>query len=205
MDIEKIAFRSILRHYWKKGLSARASSREICKIEGVHFVNENTAKFWFKRFNRGDKTLMDKPHPGRPSKIDKKAISQCLDENPNASTRVIGEKFGCHYSTISRQLNSMGYIQKRPRQDPHYLTENQALNRVKLCKKLLENPLDDRFWKRIITCDEKWVYWKNTDIMKRWINKRNISIFIIIVLSILFIYFILPISIPLITALVICC
>ncbi|RIO01061.1 AI-2E family transporter, partial [Mammaliicoccus sciuri] len=39
--------------------------------------------------------------------------------------------------------------------------------------------------------------------MKRWINKRNISIFIIIVLSILFIYFILPISIPLITALVI--
>ncbi|PTJ53949.1 sporulation integral membrane protein YtvI, partial [Mammaliicoccus sciuri] len=39
--------------------------------------------------------------------------------------------------------------------------------------------------------------------MKRWINKRNISIFIIIVLSILFIYFILPISIPVITALVI--
>ncbi len=39
--------------------------------------------------------------------------------------------------------------------------------------------------------------------MKKWINKRNISIFIIIVLSILFIYFILPISIPLITALVI--
>ncbi|MEX6015349.1 AI-2E family transporter, partial [Mammaliicoccus sciuri] len=39
--------------------------------------------------------------------------------------------------------------------------------------------------------------------MKKWINKRNISIFIIMVLSILFIYFILPISIPLITALVI--
>ncbi|WP_323702715.1 sporulation integral membrane protein YtvI [Mammaliicoccus sp. Dog046] len=39
--------------------------------------------------------------------------------------------------------------------------------------------------------------------MKKWINKRNISITIIIILAILFIYFILPISIPLITAMII--
>ncbi|WP_016912900.1 sporulation integral membrane protein YtvI [Mammaliicoccus vitulinus] len=39
--------------------------------------------------------------------------------------------------------------------------------------------------------------------MKKWINKRNVSIFIIIFLFILFIYFIIPISIPLILALII--
>lgn len=39
--------------------------------------------------------------------------------------------------------------------------------------------------------------------MKKWINKRNISIFIIAILTILFIYFIIPISIPLITAFII--
>nr|WP_263313682.1 sporulation integral membrane protein YtvI [Mammaliicoccus sp. Marseille-Q6498] len=39
--------------------------------------------------------------------------------------------------------------------------------------------------------------------MKKWINKRNISIFIIVLLAILFIYFIIPISIPLISAFVI--
>lgn len=39
--------------------------------------------------------------------------------------------------------------------------------------------------------------------MKKWINKRNISIFIITILTILFIYFIIPISIPLITAFII--
>lgn len=39
--------------------------------------------------------------------------------------------------------------------------------------------------------------------MKKWINKRSISIFIIIILFILFIYFIIPISIPLILAFII--
>ncbi|KAJ8936886.1 hypothetical protein NQ318_010913 [Aromia moschata] len=35
MTEEKLAIRVFLRHYWKKGLSARAAAKVICEVEGV--------------------------------------------------------------------------------------------------------------------------------------------------------------------------
>jgi hypothetical protein len=31
--------------------------------------------------------------------------------------------------------------------------------------------LDDRFWKRIVTCDEKWVFLVNRDRSRRWVPR----------------------------------
>jgi len=50
------------------------------------------------------------------------------------------------------------------------LNENQAQNRVDICRKYLENPLDDRFIRRIVTCDEKLVYFSNSDRQNQWLN-----------------------------------
>ena len=63
----------------------------------------------------------------------------------------------------------MDFTPKMPRQNPHELTEAQAERRVEFCLQLLENPLDDRFWKRIVTSNEKWVYLVNHNRQKRWI------------------------------------
>jgi histone-lysine N-methyltransferase SETMAR len=49
------------------------------------------------------------------------------------------------------------------------LSEAQAQQRVTICKQLLENPHDDRFWKQIITGDEKWVFFRNTDRRTQWV------------------------------------
>ena len=51
------------------------------------------------------------------------------------------------------------------------MTEAQAAKRVEICRQLLNNPLDDRVWKRIVTPDEKWVYLVNHDQSKRWVQK----------------------------------
>jgi len=48
------------------------------------------------------------------------------------------------------------------------LTAEQAKRRVKVCKQLLENPLDERFFKRIVTSDEKWIYFRNCDTRRQW-------------------------------------
>ena len=38
--------------------------------------------------------------------------------------------------------------------------------------KLLENPRDDRFIRRrIVTCDEKWIYFNNRDKQRQWLNR----------------------------------
>jgi hypothetical protein len=38
------------------------------------------------------------------------------------------------------------------------LTSAQAQRRVDSCRRLLQNPHDERFVRRIVTCVEKWVY-----------------------------------------------
>ena len=53
------------------------------------------------------------------------------------------------------------------------LTENHASNSVKTCQKLLENPRDDRFIHRIMTCDEKWMYFNERDKQSQWLNRRG--------------------------------
>jgi len=53
---------------------------------------------------------------------------------------------------------------------PHDLTENQANRCVETCRKLLENPRDDRFIRQIVTSDEKWIYFINPDKRNQWLD-----------------------------------
>ena len=39
MSEEKFVIRGLLRHYWKKGFSAKASAEEICAVEGDNPTN----------------------------------------------------------------------------------------------------------------------------------------------------------------------
>ena len=42
---EKAVIHVLLRHYWKKGLTAAAATREICNMEGKDVFMENTAQW----------------------------------------------------------------------------------------------------------------------------------------------------------------
>lgn len=43
-----------------------------------------------------------------------------------------------------------------------------------VCKQLLALPKDDRFIRRIVTCDEKWIYLNNPDMAKQWLDIRQL-------------------------------
>lgn len=70
-------------------------------------------------------------------------------------------------------LHQMDFVHKKPRQDPHELTEAQAKRRVEVCRQLLQNPLDDRFWKRIVISDERSIYLANHNRQKRWVPRQD--------------------------------
>ena len=84
---EKFAIRVLLRHYWKKGLSARAAVAEICDVEGEGMVSKTTAIDWFKRFNNGETSLADQPRSGRPSTVNTEALHELVEQQPQTSTR----------------------------------------------------------------------------------------------------------------------
>lgn len=77
--------------------------------------------------------------------------------------------------TWGKCSDALEKVNKSCREVPHDLTEIQAQNRVNVCKKLLENPRDDRFIRRIVTCDEKWVYFSNPDKQNQWLNRGQIA------------------------------
>ena len=82
---EKTVIRVLLRHYWKKGLTAAAATREICNVEGKDVFKENTAQWWFRRFNQGDTSLEDQERSGRPSVVNKEEFRALMEQQPCAS------------------------------------------------------------------------------------------------------------------------
>jgi histone-lysine N-methyltransferase SETMAR len=56
------------------------------------------------------------------------------------------------------------------------MTAEQAQRGVEFCRKLLQLPKDSRFIKRIVICDEKWIYLNNPDLQKHWLNKGQLPV-----------------------------
>jgi [histone H3]-lysine36 N-dimethyltransferase SETMAR len=170
MNNEKIAIRAILRHYWKKGLSARSAAAEINDIEGQGSISKSQAAEWFCRFREGDISLEDKSRSGRPRTLNDELLCQQIEQHPGSSTRNLSAEHGSSKDTVARHLHQLGFANRRPRLIPHELTEEQAKKRVTICKQLLANPQDLRFWRRIVTVDEKWVFFHNPDNRNQWIK-----------------------------------
>jgi histone-lysine N-methyltransferase SETMAR len=78
--------------------------------------------------------------------------------------------------TTLQKLPALVKIYKSCRFVPHELTAEQAQRRVEFCRKLLQLPKDHRFIKRIVTCDEKWIYLNNPDLQKQWLDKGQLSV-----------------------------
>lgn len=171
---EKFEIRVLLKHYWKKGLSPAAATREICAIEGEGFVSETTARKWFNRFNDGDTSLQDQPRSGRPSMVDSEIVRQAVEATPNTSTRRLSNELGASKSTMHRKLIELGKVNRRCRVVPHELTAAQAQRRVDVCRELLKEGLDGRQIKRIVTCDEKWIFFRNPNTNNQWLDPSTL-------------------------------
>ena len=57
----KIIIRALLHHHWKKWPSAKATAEQIYEIECGGIVHQNIAAIWFKRFNKGDTSIVENP------------------------------------------------------------------------------------------------------------------------------------------------
>lgn len=171
----KLEIRAILRHYWKQGFNAKIAAQKICQIEGIDSISVRSAQVWFRKFNSGDTSLESKQREGRPLTLNPEVLREAIEANPTTSTRRLSAELGASNTTISRHLHKLGKINKRCREVPHELTESQAKRRVDVCRQLLLNPNDQRWIKRIVTCDEKWVYYDNPDKRNQWLDPGQVA------------------------------
>jgi len=64
----------------------------------------------------------------------------------------------------------MGKIQKVGKWMPHELNERQQENRKTTCEMLLAKYKRKSFLHRIVTGDEKWIYFENPKCKKSWVD-----------------------------------
>ncbi|CAF0817539.1 unnamed protein product [Didymodactylos carnosus] len=155
MSVQNRLIRELLLYELQLDHTAAEAIRNICAAKGEGAVKKSTASDWFRKFKNGDTNFEDQPRSGRPFSIDPEALRQAVEADPATSTCKLSAKFGTSNSTIYEHLHHLGKVSRSCRNVPHELTPEQAQYRVNVCKELLANPRNERFIKRIVTCDEK--------------------------------------------------
>ena len=137
----------------------------MCEVKGERVVSDSVAQRWFQHINTGEENTKDLPRSGRPKLWDIENIRRALEENPQEA--LVGCQTNLVHQKIHPQIKTLGKSYRSCKSVPHELTREQVQLRVDICRQLISNPMDDRFIRRIVTCDENWVYYHNPGVSKQ--------------------------------------
>jgi len=84
-----------------------------------------------------------------------------LHEDDSQTQKQLAEQLSVSQQVVSNRLREMGKIQKVGRWVLHELNERQMQRRKNTCEILLERYRRKSFLHRIVTGDEKWIFFEN--------------------------------------------
>lgn len=175
MNRSKIHFRHVLMFLFDNRKSAAEAHKILEETYGYDAPSYSNCKFWFKRFKSDDFDLNDKERTGQPKKFEDSELQDLLNENSTQTENQLAKKLKTHRSTISRRLHMLGKIQKEGRWIPHMLSEIAISNRLNIAKSLLSRNKKKSFLWRIVTGDEKWIFFNNPKRKKSWLDPGQAS------------------------------
>lgn len=155
--------------------NAAEARRLLEEAYGEHAPSKTTCEDWFKRFRSGDFDTEDKERSGRPKTIEDADLQALLDEDDTQTQDQLAEALNMTRQGISKRLHAMGKIQKEGKWVPHELTERQMENRRATSEILLLRHERKSFLHRIVTGDEKWIYFENPKRKKSWLSPGEAS------------------------------
>lgn len=176
MNDEKCLIREILLYEFQLGHNVADAIRNIHRAKGEAVLKKSVAYRWFKKFGGGVTDIKDQPRAGRPKTLDPEALREVIEADTSKSVRRLSSELAISKSGVHRQLHELGKVNRHCREIPHELTPEMAKKRIEICQKLLQNPSDQRFFKRIVTCDEKWVYFRNNSKENQWIDRGSTAL-----------------------------
>jgi len=88
-------------------------------------------------------------------------LQALLDEDDAQTQQQFVDQLNVTREAVSIRLKSMGKIQKIGKWVPYELNERQQENRKTTCEMLLARYKRKSFLHRIVTDNEKWIYFEN--------------------------------------------
>ncbi|GBN18846.1 Histone-lysine N-methyltransferase SETMAR, partial [Araneus ventricosus] len=119
-------------------------------------------KAWFFKFKAGNFDIEDEPCSGHSIEVDCEQLKQIIDQDRNVSTQTITLELDICRKTIVNALTHINRTFKFNRWVPHELTAEDKRKRKAACLALLRDQRKEKILDRIVSCDEKWVYYNNT-------------------------------------------
>ena len=114
--------------------------------------------------------MEDEQRAGRPIEIDVSDLERLLAIDSAQSTYDLAKQLGVSQKTVWNRLKALGKVQKEGKWMPHILSKEAILNRYNICIKLLRRHKKKSFLNRIVTGDEKWIYFHNPNRKRSWVD-----------------------------------
>lgn len=165
---EKRHLREALLFMFHLKKTAAEAHQTLREAYGDHALSERTCREWFQRFKTGDFDVEDKAHGRPPKKFEDEDLQALLDEDDAQTQEQLAEKLNVTQKAVSLRLHQMGKIQKEGIWVPYELTERNMEKRKTTCEILLERQKRKSFLHRIVTGDEKWIYFDNPKRKRSW-------------------------------------
>lgn len=129
-----------------------------------------TCQEWFQRFKSGDFDIEDKDRSGQPKRFEDEELQALLDEDDAQTQEQLAASLNVTRQAVSLRLHAIGKIQKEGKWMPHELTERNKEQRKTTAEILLERFYRKSFLHRIVTGDEKWIYFDNPKRKRSWVS-----------------------------------
>ena len=146
---------------FRLGSSVKKTVENMAKVYGADGPSERTVRNWFALFRSGDYSTDDKPRSGRPQAIDDDLVRQLVAEDARITQKEIASELGFAQSTVCEALKRLGIKYTSGKWMPHILSERNKCDRISKCASLLNRYQNCPFFDRLVTCDEKWIYYDN--------------------------------------------
>jgi len=146
----------------------------LVEVYGDNVLSETMCRDWFRRFNDDNFDLSDKKRENRPRKVEDCQLQALLNED---DTQSLAEQLGVSQAAISMRIHAMGKVQKIGKWVPRELNDRQMERRQNTCQILLVRQKRKSFLHRIVTGNEKWIYFQNPKRKKSWVDPAQPSTF----------------------------
>ena len=171
IDWKTIHVRHCILYEFQLGQSASEARDNLSRAFGEEVVSIWTIRRWFKRFSSGYISVSDAPRQGRPRQNFADELVEALAQDKRITVRELALKLGATASFIWRRLTELGKTSKLGCWIPRELTEDQKNQRFQTCASLLSRQSNEPFLHKLITCDEKWVLYKNVKRKRQWCDR----------------------------------
>lgn len=148
---------------------AAESQRFLVEVHGEHALADQTCRKWFARFKSGYFDLDDKERPGQPTKFEDKELEDLLEENSCQTRQELSTSLEIDLSTAGKRLKALRMIQKKGNWVPCELKPRDIERRF-TCELLLARYKRKSFLHRIVTGDEKWIYYDSLKRSRSWVK-----------------------------------